>query len=81
MSNSERINRMEDRSTDVHLAASALLESVTVHKRNFEVSQRNFEIMQRQFEATTTEIRELHAENCRILDIPQNRNTEGDSEG
>lgn len=55
MSNSERMNRMEDQLIDMRLAVSALLETVTQHQRNFEITQRNFETVQ-------NEIRDLRAD-------------------
>lgn len=87
MSNEERINRMEDQLIDMRLAVSALLETVTQHQRNFEITQRNFETVQNEIRdlrtdmlEITLEIRGLQTENRRIFDILQNRNTEGDSE-
>jgi predicted nucleic acid-binding Zn-ribbon protein len=87
MSNEERINRMEDQLIDMRLAVSALLDTVTLHQRNFDTTQRNIETMQREIlnlavnmVEIKSEIRGLQTENRRILDILQNRNTEGDSE-
>jgi hypothetical protein len=87
MSNEERIDRMENQLIDMRLAVSALLDTVTLHQRNFDTTQRNFENMQRQILNLTenmveikSDIRGLQTENRRILDILQNRNTEGDSE-
>ncbi|BAZ16496.1 hypothetical protein NIES4071_83730 [Calothrix sp. NIES-4071] len=42
MSNSERINRIENL-IDMRIAVIALLESATQHQRNFERNQRNLE--------------------------------------
>lgn len=85
MSNEERINRMEDQLIDMRYSVSALLDTVTLHQRNFDTTQRNFENMQRQILNLTenmveikTDIRGLQTENRRILDILQNRNTEGE---
>lgn len=93
MTEGDRINRMEDLLIDMRLAVSALLETVTQHQRNFETIQRNFQTMQGNFDIVVAEIRDiriemlqmqseirgLQTENSRILDILQNRNTEGES--
>ncbi|MBW4567079.1 MAG: hypothetical protein KME31_03360 [Tolypothrix carrinoi HA7290-LM1] len=93
MTEGDRINRMEDQLIDMRLAVSALLETVTQHQRNFETIQRNFQTMQGNFDTVVAEIRDiriemlqmqseirgLQTENSRILDILQNRNTEGES--
>ena len=94
MNNSERINRVEDQLIDIRSAVSALLDTVTLHQRNFETIQRNFETVQNEIRdlredmlEIKSEIRDiqldvrgLQTENRRILDILQNRNTGGDSE-
>lgn len=89
----DRINRMEDQLIDMRLAVSALLETVTQHQRNFETIQRNTQLViaemrdiradMRDIRADMlqmqSEVRGLQTENRRILDILQNRHTEGDS--
>ena len=93
MTEGDRINRMEDQLIDMRLAVSALLETVTQHQRNFETIQRNFttimteirdirvdmQEMRIDMQEMQSEVRGLQTENRRILDILQNRNTEGDS--
>ncbi|UJL33803.1 hypothetical protein C6N34_000600 [Cylindrospermopsis raciborskii Cr2010] len=86
MSNQERMDSMENQLIDIRLAVSALLETVAIHQRNFEVMQRNFDSvviemreMQSEIREMQSEVREiqldvrgLQTENRRILDILQN---------
>jgi hypothetical protein len=89
----DRINKMENQLIDMRLAVSALLETVTQHQRNFETIQRNtaaiiteirdirvdMQEMRADMLQMQSEVRGLQTENRRILDILQNRHTEGDS--
>ena len=79
MSNQERIDNMENQLIDIRLAVSALLETVAIHQRNFEVMQRNFDSVVIEIREMQSEVREiqldvrgLQTENRRILDILQN---------
>ncbi len=86
MSNQERMDSMENQLIDIRLAVSALLETVAIHQRNFEVMQRNFDSVVTEMREMQSEIREiqsevreiqldvrgLQTENRRILDILQN---------
>ncbi|BAZ91037.1 hypothetical protein NIES932_25430 [Raphidiopsis curvata NIES-932] len=86
MSNQERMDNMENQLIDIRLAVSALLETVAIHQRNFEVMQRNFDSVVTEMREMQSEIREiqsevreiqldvrgLQTENRRILDILQN---------
>ncbi|MCH4905119.1 hypothetical protein GSN00_12200 [Cylindrospermopsis raciborskii CHAB3438] len=80
------MDSMENQLIDIRLAVSALLETVAIHQRNFEVMQRNFDSvviemreMQSEIREMQSEVREiqldvrgLQTENRRILDILQN---------
>ncbi|UJL33800.1 hypothetical protein C6N34_000585 [Cylindrospermopsis raciborskii Cr2010] len=79
MSNQERIDNIENQLIDIRLAVSALLETVAIHQRNFEVLQRNFDSVVTEMREIQSEVREiqldvrgLQTENRRILDILQN---------
>ncbi|MEE6162126.1 hypothetical protein [Cylindrospermopsis raciborskii] len=79
MSNQERMDSMENQLIDIRLAVSALLETVAIHQRNFEVMQRNFDSVVIEIREMQSEVREiqldvrgLQTENRRILDILQN---------
>ncbi|MFL0604083.1 hypothetical protein [Cylindrospermopsis raciborskii] len=79
MSNQERIDNIENQLIDIRLAVSALLETVAIHQRNFEVMQRNFDSVVTEMREIQSEVREiqldvrgLQTENRRILDILQN---------
>jgi hypothetical protein len=70
---------MENQLIDIRLAVSALLETVAIHQRNFEVMQRNFDSVVIEIREMQSEVREiqldvrgLQTENRRILDILQN---------
>jgi chromosome segregation ATPase len=86
MTSDDRLNRLENETIDLRLAVSALLNTVTVHQRNFEVlvtEIRDIRVDMRQMEAEIkglqTEIRGLQTENRRILDVLQGLSTEEDS--
>ncbi|KRH96744.1 MULTISPECIES: hypothetical protein [Cylindrospermopsis] len=62
MSNQERMDSMENQLIDIRLAVSALLETVAIHQRNFEVMQRNFDSVVIEMREMQSEIREMQSE-------------------
>ncbi len=63
-----RVTRLENDNIDIKVAVSALIETVTLHQRNFETMQRNFDRMQGNIEAMQAEIRGIQMENRRLIE-------------
>lgn len=94
MSDEQQLDRVENQMIDLRLATSALIETVPVHQRNFEVMERHIATLYQEIQEIKTEIRDiqteireirldtrgLQTENRRILDELQRRPPMDDDE-